>query len=163
MPSPRSVTGVPGGTALGGMEWGSAADNQNAYFPVSDVLMPAAESGGLHAVARVSQDGCVGNPVSFFEQVGGEETFHRIVARFYKEVKADEVLLLRVHREDQQPRFRIVSENLARRFDAGVARHREVHEHDVGLQPRRRLHDLRAVLALADDGEGVLLGQQLGE
>jgi polyvinyl alcohol dehydrogenase (cytochrome) len=38
------------GTALGGMEWGSAADEQNAYLPVSDVLLPAAQSGGLHAV-----------------------------------------------------------------------------------------------------------------
>jgi len=38
------------GSALGGMEWGSAADEQNAYFPVSDVLLPPAESGGLHAV-----------------------------------------------------------------------------------------------------------------
>jgi polyvinyl alcohol dehydrogenase (cytochrome) len=39
------------GTALGGLEWGSAADEVNAYFPVSDVLMPAPQSGGLHAVA----------------------------------------------------------------------------------------------------------------
>lgn len=39
------------GTALGGMEWGSAADLERAYFPVSDVLRPPAESGGLHAVS----------------------------------------------------------------------------------------------------------------
>jgi polyvinyl alcohol dehydrogenase (cytochrome) len=38
------------GSALGGMEWGSAADERQAYFPVSDVLLPAAEAGGLHAV-----------------------------------------------------------------------------------------------------------------
>ncbi|MBM3765895.1 MAG: cytochrome C oxidase Cbb3 [Acidobacteria bacterium] len=36
------------GSALGGMEWGSAADNKNVYFPVSDILGP--KPGGLHAV-----------------------------------------------------------------------------------------------------------------
>jgi hemoglobin len=30
---------------------------------------------------------------SFYDSVGGEEVFHRIVARFYEEVAADEVLL----------------------------------------------------------------------
>jgi hemoglobin len=29
---------------------------------------------------------------TFYESVGGEETFHRIVARFYEEVAKDEVL-----------------------------------------------------------------------
>jgi polyvinyl alcohol dehydrogenase (cytochrome) len=36
------------GSALGGMEWGSAVDAQNAYFPVSDISLP--DPGGLHAV-----------------------------------------------------------------------------------------------------------------
>ena len=36
------------GSALGGMEWGSAFDGDLVYFPVSDVLGP--EPGGLHAV-----------------------------------------------------------------------------------------------------------------
>jgi polyvinyl alcohol dehydrogenase (cytochrome) len=36
------------GGLLGGMEWGSAADSQHAYFPVSDLFTP--EPGGLHAV-----------------------------------------------------------------------------------------------------------------
>lgn len=36
------------GSALGGMEWGSAVDDQNAYFPNSDILLP--HPGGLHAV-----------------------------------------------------------------------------------------------------------------
>jgi len=36
------------GSELGGMEWGSAVDGDQAYFPVSDVLKP--EPGGLHAV-----------------------------------------------------------------------------------------------------------------
>ncbi len=36
------------GSALGGMEFGSALDSQNAYFPVSDILNP--QPGGLHAV-----------------------------------------------------------------------------------------------------------------
>jgi polyvinyl alcohol dehydrogenase (cytochrome) len=38
------------GSALGGIEWGSAADDQNAYIPVSDVLAPPAEAGGLFAL-----------------------------------------------------------------------------------------------------------------
>lgn len=57
----------------------------------------------MRAAFAVSQDGCVGNPVSFFEQVGGEETFHRIVARFYEEVKSDEVLLPLYPEEDLGP------------------------------------------------------------
>jgi polyvinyl alcohol dehydrogenase (cytochrome) len=36
------------GTALGGIEWGSAADERVMYVPVSDVLR--AEAGGLHAI-----------------------------------------------------------------------------------------------------------------
>ncbi len=44
------------GSALGGMEWGSATDGRRAYFPVSDVLdaqqqpRPGPSSGWLHAV-----------------------------------------------------------------------------------------------------------------
>jgi polyvinyl alcohol dehydrogenase (cytochrome) len=37
------------GGELGGIEWGSAADERNIYVPVSDVLHPAAEAGGLLA------------------------------------------------------------------------------------------------------------------
>ena len=36
------------GSALGGIEWGSAADERIMYVPVSDVLRP--EAGGLHAI-----------------------------------------------------------------------------------------------------------------
>ncbi len=36
------------GSALGGMEWGSAADGDNAYFAVSDGSRP--KPGGVHAV-----------------------------------------------------------------------------------------------------------------
>jgi len=36
------------GSTLGGMEWGSAVDANNVYFPVSD--MNASQPGGLHAV-----------------------------------------------------------------------------------------------------------------
>src|SRR5262245_40450625 len=38
------------GTALGGFEWGSAADDQFAYMPLSDVLRPPTEQGGLWAL-----------------------------------------------------------------------------------------------------------------
>jgi polyvinyl alcohol dehydrogenase (cytochrome) len=37
------------GGELGGIEWGSAADERNIYVPVSDVLGPVAEAGGLLA------------------------------------------------------------------------------------------------------------------
>ena len=37
------------GSMVGGLEWGSAVDNENAYFPLSDSLRP--NPGGLHAVA----------------------------------------------------------------------------------------------------------------
>jgi len=36
------------GSALGGIEWGSAADERVMYVPVSDVIHP--EAGGLHAI-----------------------------------------------------------------------------------------------------------------
>jgi polyvinyl alcohol dehydrogenase (cytochrome) len=38
------------GTALGGIEWGSAADDQNMYIANSDVLLPQDQQGGLFAV-----------------------------------------------------------------------------------------------------------------
>ncbi len=38
------------GGALGGIEWGSAADDTTAYIPVSDVLTPPNEAGGLFAL-----------------------------------------------------------------------------------------------------------------
>jgi polyvinyl alcohol dehydrogenase (cytochrome) len=38
------------GGALGGIEWGSAADDQAAYIPVSDVLAAPNEAGGLFAL-----------------------------------------------------------------------------------------------------------------
>jgi len=38
------------GGMLGGIEWGSAADDTNAYVPVSDVLAAPNDAGGIHAV-----------------------------------------------------------------------------------------------------------------
>lgn len=38
------------GSALGGMEWGSAADEQNAYFPIADAQHGPAVAGGLYAL-----------------------------------------------------------------------------------------------------------------
>ena len=39
------------GSALGGMEWGSAVDETRAYFAVSDTIGANNQPGGLHAVA----------------------------------------------------------------------------------------------------------------
>lgn len=38
------------GSALGGLEWGSAADASIGYFPVSDMLSGPEDAGGLHAL-----------------------------------------------------------------------------------------------------------------
>jgi polyvinyl alcohol dehydrogenase (cytochrome) len=38
------------GGPLGGIEWGMAADDERVYVPVSDVLRPAQEAGGLFAL-----------------------------------------------------------------------------------------------------------------
>ena len=38
------------GSALGGLEWGSAADGTTGYFPVSDMLLGQELAGGLHAL-----------------------------------------------------------------------------------------------------------------
>jgi polyvinyl alcohol dehydrogenase (cytochrome) len=45
-------TRVGQGGALGGIEWGSTADPENAYVAVSDLMVapPAGKPGGLHAV-----------------------------------------------------------------------------------------------------------------
>ena len=40
---------------------------------------------------------------TFYEQVGGEQTFHRIVARFYEEVAKDELLRPLYPEEDLGP------------------------------------------------------------
>ena len=38
------------GSALGGIEWGSAADATTGYFPVSDMLLGQELAGGIHAL-----------------------------------------------------------------------------------------------------------------
>ena len=38
------------GSALGGLEWGSAADTTVGYFPVSDMMLGQELAGGLHAL-----------------------------------------------------------------------------------------------------------------
>lgn len=43
-------TRVGKGSALGGIEWGSAADEQFGYFPVSDLMLGPAVAGGIHAL-----------------------------------------------------------------------------------------------------------------
>lgn len=39
------------GSALGGLEWGSAADAAVGYFPVSDLMLGQEAAGGLHALS----------------------------------------------------------------------------------------------------------------
>jgi len=59
------------GSALGGIEWGSAADDQNAYIPVSDVLAPAAEAGGLFALKLATGEQVWHTPAPKLECTGG--------------------------------------------------------------------------------------------
>jgi polyvinyl alcohol dehydrogenase (cytochrome) len=59
------------GSALGGIEWGSAADDQNAYIPVSDVLGPAAEAGGLFALKLATGEQVWHTPAPKLECTGG--------------------------------------------------------------------------------------------
>jgi len=44
------------GSALGGLEWGSAADDQLGYFPVADAQFGAAQAGGLFALRLSTGD-----------------------------------------------------------------------------------------------------------
>jgi len=59
------------GSALGGIEWGSAADDQNAYIPVSDVLAAPAEAGGLFALKLATGEKVWNTPAPRLECTGG--------------------------------------------------------------------------------------------
>ncbi|HEX7136855.1 MAG TPA: PQQ-binding-like beta-propeller repeat protein, partial [Vicinamibacterales bacterium] len=59
------------GSALGGIEWGSAADDVNAYIPVSDVLAPGNEAGGIHAVKLATGERVWNTPAPKLECTGG--------------------------------------------------------------------------------------------
>ncbi len=59
------------GSALGGIEWGSAADDQNAYIPVSDVLAPAGEAGGLFALKLATGEKVWNTPAPKLECTSG--------------------------------------------------------------------------------------------
>jgi polyvinyl alcohol dehydrogenase (cytochrome) len=58
------------GSALGGIEWGSAADDVNAYIPVSDVLGPGNEAGGIHAVKLATGERVWNTPAPKLECTG---------------------------------------------------------------------------------------------
>jgi hemoglobin len=49
------------------------------------------------------ENGNVATPESFYEAVGGEETFRRIVSRFYAQVAVDEILRPLYPEEDLGP------------------------------------------------------------
>jgi hemoglobin len=51
----------------------------------------------------MGEDGAVGTPETFYDAVGGEETFRRIVGRFYEEVAKDEMLRALYPEEDLGP------------------------------------------------------------
>jgi hemoglobin len=51
----------------------------------------------------MGEDGVVGTPETFYDAVGGEETFRRIVGRFYEEVAKDEMLRALYPEDDLGP------------------------------------------------------------
>jgi polyvinyl alcohol dehydrogenase (cytochrome) len=59
------------GTMLGGIEWGSAADEANAYVPVSDVLAPPDQAGGLFALKLATGEQVWHTPAPKLECTGG--------------------------------------------------------------------------------------------
>ena len=59
------------GSMLGGIEWGSAADDQNIYVPVSDVLAPPEQAGGLHAVRLATGERVWHTPAPALSCTGG--------------------------------------------------------------------------------------------
>ena len=59
------------GSSLGGIEWGSAADDQNAYIPVSDVLAAPADAGGLFALKLATGEKVWNTPAPKLECTGG--------------------------------------------------------------------------------------------
>jgi polyvinyl alcohol dehydrogenase (cytochrome) len=60
------------GGALGGIEWGSAADEQNIYVPVSDVLEPADKAGGLYAIRMATGEPVWHTPAPPLNCSGGQ-------------------------------------------------------------------------------------------
>jgi polyvinyl alcohol dehydrogenase (cytochrome) len=58
------------GGMLGGIEWGSAADDVNAYVPVSDVLAPGPEAGGMRAVKLATGEQVWSTPAPKLECTG---------------------------------------------------------------------------------------------
>ena len=60
------------GGALGGIEWGSAADEQNIYVPVSDVLEPADKAGGLYAIRMATGERVWHTPAPPLNCTGGQ-------------------------------------------------------------------------------------------
>jgi len=59
------------GGALGGLEWGSAADAQNMYVPLSDVLEPPAQAGGLFAIRLTNGERVWHTPAPALTCTGG--------------------------------------------------------------------------------------------
>jgi polyvinyl alcohol dehydrogenase (cytochrome) len=59
------------GGALGGIEWGIAADDQQVYVPVSDVLAAPQEAGGLYALRLATGEKVWHTPAPKLECSGG--------------------------------------------------------------------------------------------
>jgi polyvinyl alcohol dehydrogenase (cytochrome) len=59
------------GSALGGLEWGSAADERNAYIPVSDVLSGPNEAGGIFALKLATGERLWHTPAPRLDCTGG--------------------------------------------------------------------------------------------
>jgi hypothetical protein len=56
-----------------------------------------------------------------------------------------------VHRQNENAYFRVGSLDLPRSLDAVYIRHRDIHQHNIGLQTLGLLQGLATVLSLAND------------
>jgi polyvinyl alcohol dehydrogenase (cytochrome) len=66
------ATRIGRGGALGGVEWGSAADAENIYVPLSDIAFRATTPGAL----GTSPDAAVGGGLFALRLSDGKETWH---------------------------------------------------------------------------------------
>ena len=116
------------GSALGGMEFGSAVDGQHAYFPVADGLHAdagrTARGGPRHRAARVARAAAAAGV-----RVSGHRGRPRVQRRAAR-------------RDQRDPRRRV--RRLQRRRDSGLLDFRRIalvgirHEQDVRHRERRR-------------------------
>ncbi len=93
------------------------------------------------------------------QQLGRGRALEQVAADAGLE-RAEDVLLVGVHGEDDHLRLREEAAELTRRLDAVQERHRDVHDDDVREGAAGLLDRLLAVLGGADDGDPLMRLEQ---